>query len=142
MHLYHEVLINSMFTKIFWSLSVHHIIKTLTTLTALVSLWVIIHTAIMSSLITDEEYLSGSRDTYQMSECEYRWDNTWAESLWANLTPKQIEKKISECERNARQDILSRRAYQSKTMLISSSIRFIFALIIYVVNNGYMRSEP
>lgn len=130
-----------MLTKFIWSLSIHTIIKNLTTLTALVSLWVIVHTAIMWSVINDDEYISWSRDNYQIQECTYRFDNTWPDSIWATLTPKQIEKKIYDCEINASKDIISRRRYKNKTTLVSASIRFIFALIIYVINNWYIRSK-
>jgi len=94
---------------------------------------ILAYTGIQSKVISDEEYIQGSR-SYLIQNCTdsatYAKPTTVDGSATATKTPAEIEK----CKTDARDQAIKERAYQSKDSMIGGGVWGSLFLIVFLLH--------
>jgi hypothetical protein len=97
--------------------------------------WNLWYAAINKWLITDEEYIVWSYDSYELSNCE-NYNNSW----WPATKPidwsyqKRTPEEIETCKIKARESILNKRGFNYKETIIWGTVWWTIFLILFLTH--------
>ena len=97
----------------------------------LIGYGIAIQTFIYQKLITNEEYLQGSYQSYEITRCE--------EPKYVGTESKaRTEKEITECKKTAKENVILQRNYSNKNSMIGGLLRGTLALLAFITHFPFL----
>lgn len=101
----------------------------------IVAFWIGSYQFAMKTFISDDEYLVGSYNNYEIKNCEntdYYYDKAISTTEWKPV--KKSEEEINKCKEKAKTEIITKRNYNHKETIIwwiTFSVIFFIVFIIH-----------